>query len=629
MTLPERVLLIGWDSADWNLIHPLLERGELPALSRLIDQGVMGKLASLHPIAPIINWTTIATGKTPDKHGILGALEPAPESGRLRPVTGRSRRAKALWQITSEAGLPTHVAGWFGADPAEEIDGVFAAASYATSRAPAGESIHPPSVRETVAELRVYPSEISPEALLELVPRAREIDQRYDDRLSRIAYGLSVCCSIHNAATWALEHRPWKFAAVYYNAIGSFSEAFMPYRAPRMRTVGEAEFEIYRDVVDGIYRFHDRMLARLIELAGEETAVMLVSGNGFESGDRRPERTSTGFKKPSAWFTDQGIWCMRGRGIRKDDLVHGASIVDIAPTVLALLGLPVGEDMDGKVILDAFEKLPSTNRIASWESSPQGDAMENSIGARGLAEQFIAFGANPAEQTAAENLRFNLISVYMITGRPLSALPILEQLVESAPEETRYQRALAQCYVASGRFDDAGRMLRALLAGHETQPWMHFLMGVIHMHREQLDPALEEFQKAEESGEKSAAIYSFIGNVYLAKKFSIRAEQSFTKALAIDPDHAAACTGMSAVRLRQKREEEAADHALHSIRIRYEQPAAHYQLGVAMARMGHPERAVTAFEAALSLAPDMQRARRLLSQVRSRIRPPWTTSKIC
>jgi tetratricopeptide (TPR) repeat protein len=113
------------------------------------------------------------------------------------------------------------------------------------------------------------------------------------------------------------------------------------------------------------------------------------------------------------------------------------------------------------------------------------------------------------------------------------------------------------------------------------------------MHRGQLDPALEEFEKAGETGEKSAAIASFIGNVYLAKRLWSRAEQSFENALALDADHAA-------------------------VRIRYEQPAAHYQLGVAMARMGHHARAATAL-AALSLAPEMKRIRRYLSQVRARI----------
>ncbi len=552
---PKKLLLIAWDSADWSIINPLLDRGDLPALATLIDQGIMGKLRALHPLTPIINWTTLATGNTPDKHGVL--------------LPGQPNRAKSLWQITSEAGLSTHAIGWPGTSPA-------------VSKA-----------------LRLNPSEIPAQALLEFIPRAREIDQRYDDRLARVAAGLSVCCSIHNAATWALEHQPWQFAAIHYSAIGAFSETFMPYRAPRLRTIGETEFEIYRDVVDGIYRFHDHLLARLLELAGEETAIVLVSANGFESGARRPERTSTGFKKTSTWLTDQGILCLRGPGIRKDELVHGASILDIAPTILSLLGLPVAGDMDGKVILDAFENPPL----------PSHSVIENSVAARGLAEQFISLGT--AQETADENLRFNLVSVYMSTGRPQHALPILEHLFDDAPEDLRYQRALAQCYVAVSRLDDAEQLLATFLAGHETHPWMDFLMGVIHMHREQLDPALQSFQKAE----KSPALYTFIGNVYLAKKLWNRAEKSFAEALALDPSHAAAQTGMSAIRLRQRREEEAAAHALEAVSLRYDQPAAHYQLGVAMARMGHRDRATTALKAALALAPEMKPARRLLKRV--------------
>jgi predicted AlkP superfamily phosphohydrolase/phosphomutase/tetratricopeptide (TPR) repeat protein len=612
----------------------MLERGELPALSRLIEQGVMGRLTSLHPIAPVVTWNTIATGKTPDRHGILGALEPDPESGRLSVVSGRSRRAKALWQMTSERGIATHVAGWFGAVPAESIEGVFIASNYGVPRGHSAQawqvpedSVYPAGLRDTLAELRMHPSEVPSQSLLALVPKAREVDQRYDDRLTRISFGLSTCCSIHNAATWALEHQPWDFAAIYYNATGYFSEAFMPYHAPRMQGIGEREFEIYGEVVSGIYRFHDLMLARLMELAGPDAAIVLVSGSGYHSGERRPKRGETGFQSPSAWLTDQGILCMRGPGIRRDELIRGASILDIAPTVLTLLGLPVGEDMDGRVLIEAFERISKTEHIPSWEekAGESADSRMNSIGARGLADQFLALGQmdagapkrHPSEESAAEDLRFNLVCVYMSTGRPQSALPILEQLFDAAPEDVRYQRALAQCLLATGRFEDAERMLASLLAGHESHPWLHFLMGVIHMHRKKADQALAEFQKAEESGDKSAAIHAFIGNVYLAKRMWRNAEESFEKALGIDSEEANAHSGMAAVRLRQKREEEAADHALQAVAIRYELPIAHYQLGVAMARMGRYDRAVIALEAALKLAPDMSRVRRYLSQVRA------------
>src|SRR6185369_18045311 len=101
--LARRVAVIGWDAADWRLIHPLLDRGLMPNLQRLIERGVMGNLCTLSPsISPIL-WTSIATGKTADRHGIAGFLEPDPVTGGVRPAASTSRRAKALWNIASQS----------------------------------------------------------------------------------------------------------------------------------------------------------------------------------------------------------------------------------------------------------------------------------------------------------------------------------------------------------------------------------------------------------------------------------------------------------------------------------------------------------------------------------------------
>jgi len=68
-----------------------------------------------------------------------------------------------------------------------------------------------------------------------------------------------------------------------------------------------------------------------------------------------------------------GILVMHGPGIRKDTLIAGPNLLDIAPTLLTLFGLPVGEDMDGQPILDAFEEPPEVESIPSWDDV-EGDA---------------------------------------------------------------------------------------------------------------------------------------------------------------------------------------------------------------------------------------------------------------
>ncbi len=122
--LARKVLLIGWDAADWKIINPLLDQGLMPTLEDLVNHGVIGNLATLHPVLSPMLWNSIATGMRPDKHGILGFIEPDPQTGRVRPVTSTSRKVKAIWNILTQRGYKTHVLGWFAGHPAEPINGI-------------------------------------------------------------------------------------------------------------------------------------------------------------------------------------------------------------------------------------------------------------------------------------------------------------------------------------------------------------------------------------------------------------------------------------------------------------------------------------------------------------------------
>jgi len=77
-----RLLFIGLDGANWTVARPLIERGELPNLARLMAEGHSGPLHSLRTYRPTagrwgwwsaVVWATIATGYREEKHGILDA----------------------------------------------------------------------------------------------------------------------------------------------------------------------------------------------------------------------------------------------------------------------------------------------------------------------------------------------------------------------------------------------------------------------------------------------------------------------------------------------------------------------------------------------------------------------------
>ena len=145
----KRVLLIGWDAADWAFLTPLLDGGKMPNLQRLIETGTSGRIATLQPILSPILWTSIATGKRGDKHGVLSFIEPTPDGKGVRPVSSYSRRAKALWNILSQLGRRSIVVNWFASHPAERINGAVVSNRFSHQFSARRQSRRIPFIRAT------------------------------------------------------------------------------------------------------------------------------------------------------------------------------------------------------------------------------------------------------------------------------------------------------------------------------------------------------------------------------------------------------------------------------------------------------------------------------------------------
>ncbi|MCS7033185.1 MAG: alkaline phosphatase family protein, partial [Phycisphaerae bacterium] len=285
-TPPRRLLVIGWDAADWKIIHPLVDAGLMPTLASLIEQGCIANLATLRPCLSPMLWTSIATGKRADKHGVLGFLEPLPDASGVRLVGSTTRKTKAFWNITTQAGLKTHVIGWYASHPAEPINGVFVSDQFLdpamdVSRPVPEGAIHPESLRDPLSQYRLKLAEIGAGDILPFIPQLSQIDLARDPRPAKLAAALAACASIHAVATDVLAKHPWDIAAVYYDALDRVGHEFMPYHPPRLPHIPEADFERYQHVIRGMYRFHDMMLETLLRLAGEETTIVLLSDHGF------------------------------------------------------------------------------------------------------------------------------------------------------------------------------------------------------------------------------------------------------------------------------------------------------------------------------------------------------------
>ena len=478
-----KVLLIGWDAADWKVINPLMDQGKMPALSRLVETGVKGNIATLHPVLSPMLWTSIATGKRPYKHGIYGFYEPTADGMNIHPVTNLSRSTKAVWNILNQNGKRSNVVGWWPSHPAEPINGVMVSDMFHKNQIEKGipaevadGAVHPQSMAEELKELRVSMSELTGAELRAFIPKAQEVNQEKEPRLAQCAKIVAECSTIQAVATHLLETTEWDFTAVYFDAIDHFSHAFMKFHPPRREFVDEREFELYKDVVAAGYIFHDMMLSRLVELAGEDTTVILLSDHGFHPDHLRPDYVPHEPAGPAIEHRDLGIFVINGPNVKKDQLVFGTSLLDITPTVLTLFDLPVGEDMDGRVVSEAFEQTPETKYVASWDEIDgedgchEKDKQLNPFEAEEAMQQLVDLGYieelhgdNKVNvKNAVRELNFNLARSYMDAGLFGEAIPLLTELYDEHQSEYRFGLQLAMCYKSMGRIEDLDEIVEHL-----------------------------------------------------------------------------------------------------------------------------------------------------------------------
>jgi len=614
-----RVLLIGWDGADWKMIEPLIEKGHMPHLEQFIRTGVMGNITSLNPMLSPILWTSIATGKHAYKHGILGFAEPDGTSGKVRPVTSTSRQCKAVWNILSERGFKTGVVNWFASQPAEKINGYVVTDRFPHAIAKPGEewppvpgSVHPEELLEELCKLRVHPAQTTPRQLAPFIPKLAELDPREDKNLHQLRVLLAQCASVHNAATWLMPEKQWDFFAVYYDAIDRFAHAFMEYHPPQATHVSDEDFERYKDVMVGCYRFHDMMLATLLELAGDDTTVILMSDHGFHSDQLRPEGSGKIKEgKPVAWHRPQGILAINGPNVKKDERVYGASLLDIAPSVLATLGCPVPRDMDGKPLTQIFVNPITVEEIETYETpgeeSQAVEVEEDPWVAAQMLQHLVELGyieADDSVETVVIDRARNLGHVYSAAGRHEDALKQFQEVLAKKPDEKPCKMAVASCLLELGRLDECEAVAKEVIGDDMDAPQANCFLGMICFRHGDTDAALEHLHRAEKADPRLPGLHNRIGHVYLARERWEDAERAFNKALVIDPDDAVAHDGLGVAYRRQGRPALAVKEHMESIARLHYRPQTHIHLGLALGQVRRFKWAERAFHVALEMAPN-------------------------
>jgi predicted AlkP superfamily phosphohydrolase/phosphomutase len=380
------VVVLGIDGATAKVLDPLLDAGELPHFRSVIERGVYVELESLTPTNSPVLWTSMVTGVERDTHGIMNFLVQHPRGmsrpvgsfpshmglntkmvlnriyGRSNvatyPVTAASRQAATLWEIADANGLKVGVVNWWPSWPVEEVDGFMVSNSmvgYLQLKMPGGGPIAAEGGPSRMKPMAVDTVGMTcpPELAAELESRAATWQQLTDAELLELALELYD------------SHAPDLFLVYLSGPDGAQHYHWDAYEPRYYRSVAPEYVERHRETIPNVYRNLDRLLGSLLESIDAETTLLIVSDHGG----------SPTFDPLSSWVAGHehappGIFIAAGPGIQPASVAERVSILDIAPTVLRLLGIAPSETMTGRPlskILGPELEAQVASPVATWD----------------------------------------------------------------------------------------------------------------------------------------------------------------------------------------------------------------------------------------------------------------------
>jgi len=563
-----RVAIFGIDGADWRIIAPLIEAGELPHLASLMERGVYGDFESFEPMLSPMLWTSIATGKYPEKHGIIDFTAFDRRQNRVVPVSSNLRKARTVWDILSEYNYTVGIVGWLATWPSEPVNG------FLLSDRLVYHAFDPPSdvsgEQQGLVYPRIYETELPRlresantkaiefyhrfglQSLLSAdPPLASEAQQglkQWQDLLHSMAMTQTVGLDVYKRS------KP-RFFAIYYEYVDAAGHLFMRYTPPDYPGVTQADQKRFGNWVNETYRLQDELLGEFLAILEPGTNVVVISDHGFLSGEQRPmvdSRIESG--GAPAWHRRHGIFLWNGPALETPGRFDRAHLVDIAPSVLAVFGVPIGQDMDGQPLEILLRRCPEPRWVPTHEksreegteetavepivseldeailnrlkalgylgghTSPTTDANESIAQSQynlGLSlekrdrfpEAIEAYRAVLLENPTHETGRFHMAYCLMRLNRWQAAANVLQGLLKLNPHNIQARNNLGYCFVHLGQQDQAMGIFQAMIRDFPKDPRGYSNLGAYLLEQEEIQSAQAYLEKASQLNPNDATIH--------------------------------------------------------------------------------------------------------------------------
>ena len=372
---PPRVTMILLDGASLDYIWPRAAEGRLPNFGRLLDAGASMDLATIRPTQPDPVWAAVATGMYPAKNGIRSPMsyyalhddrpiDLLPDDcfshtlvqlGIVRDEgkTSAAWRARPLWTILNDYGISTGIVRWPLTYPALPVNGFVITNRFhqlGTLPDVEGPAAYPADSQE-VAEKAFAGSD----AAAAVLPGGTPIPPGTAANLASARWDQYYARSLRAA----VRVRPVEFTAMRYQGLDTIGHNMLRYAQPQAfgADITDEERDRYGAILDRYYGYVDGEIGAAMAALSPGDLLLVVSGFGMQPVSpfirlanrllRQPDASGAHDRAPDGFLLAYGSAVERGKRQR-------GSIVDVAPTVLYYMGVPIGRDMDGFTRADLF-----------------------------------------------------------------------------------------------------------------------------------------------------------------------------------------------------------------------------------------------------------------------------------
>lgn len=395
-------------------------------------------------------------------------------------MTSRMRRTEALWTIASSAGRSVSVIGWWATWPAEAVDGtivsdhlsfhfLFPEAFWGWKEDPTGVT-HPPDLIEAIAPHVVKPgdltlADLSPFVTVTAAEASRPFS--FDDDLGHFKWALSSAMTYETIGRTLWDRDRPDLMMLYIEGLDTVSHLYGHlYRAKELSGELKEQQSRYGSAVERMYEHADRMIGAILDAMDRRTTLIVLSDHGFRVGElpADPSTTRDMRRVSEVWHDPQGILYMYGHRVRPYARLDRPELLDVAPTVLSLLGVPAALDMPGRALTEGLRHLAAPlPRVATWERAAEDGpkAARDPQVEKEILEKLESLGYVGASSPAGDR---NLAAALFAQGRYEEAAKAYADLLAARPEDGALHASLAGALGALGRYDEALEHLTRALA---------------------------------------------------------------------------------------------------------------------------------------------------------------------